>query len=168
MYADSIVGEVYALRISNSSGYFYVGVTKYTARERLLAHIGQVNDGSHSNKRFAQSVGEAGTENIVLEVLERPLLVDRWDCEERWIKKLLREGHPLVNRIHNQIHFDSSGRTIEESREIMRRFLNNPPGPSSEKLRLIYELVYELVNNVYRSYDIYLEMLANGEIEADR
>lgn len=154
--------EIYGLRAHDSGKYFYVGVTCYRASERLTSHLCDVRRGTHSNKHFTNKVLQVGEDNVVLDVLERPLLAVRWQRESFWIKERLAVGDKLVNRIHNDLYIEP-GRNIEDSRVIIREFLDAPPVLRSPKMEEVYKLVYELARSVYDSYTVYSEEYGKNE-----
>lgn len=129
-YSDEEKAVVYGLRESGTDRYFYVGCTKHDPEYRKQAHIAQVLSGWHSNRHFANKVKKIGPGNVVCDILEVTELGGQWGAEKRWIDQLKREGHRLVNRIHNDIGYDVLGMaspTTKAKYEWAKRFISSPP-----------------------------------------
>lgn len=124
---------VYALRDKRKREVFYVGVTAYSADNRLADHLNSVKNGTHLNKHFANKVRKIGAENVECIVLEQPPMAKRWDREREWIERLSKK-HKLTNRIHNGIMYDAlSPEDTAENEKRLRELVSGPKPKSSNK-----------------------------------
>ncbi len=155
------VGFVYGLRRNDSDLYFYVGCSKYPPTDRLAAHVYAVNNGTHSNAHFANTVKKYGADNIVCDTLEVTTAANRFEAERRWIDKLKAEGHRLVNRIHNDVeHRFETYRTYQLPYERWLQLLDivskPPPRKKARYQPLANELHALLCDLVATAYELKL------------
>ena len=135
---------IYALKVKGHSKYFYVGCTGGSYKKRFNDHLSSVKTGHHLNRHFAHKVKKYGAKNIVLEVLEKVYDHQRFDIEKDWIIKLLSDGHPLVNRIHNDIFFATPMTlSIDERIEMTEQIAANKPN---------VDFGYEKTNRIFSDY----------------
>lgn len=87
----------------DSDRYFYIGTTKYTAVKRFEDHLTEVRLGTHSNSHFMNKVRKIGENRVVVDVLQVVNEHERFLIERDYIERMADEGHPLVNRMHNDI-----------------------------------------------------------------
>lgn len=88
---------VYALHTGDHR-YFYVGATRKNSQNRLYQHVSRALEG-HSAPVYVW-MRTVGVRNVQAFDLES--ITDTTACEKIeavWIQRLIREGHPLTNRI---------------------------------------------------------------------
>lgn len=128
------MAEIYGIREQGSELYFYVGSTKYRAADRLSCHLDQVKSGSHANAHFANKVRKIGQERLAVDVLEVTSEQARWAVERGWVERMVREGHPLVNRIYNGLPYGLDARMDDDERRMtpaeFRSVYRRAHGPS--------------------------------------
>lgn len=113
---NEVVG-IYGIR-GTADVYFYIGSTKHPADRRLSQHLHLYSKGKHT-PGFAYCVDSCGIENIEIDLLDVVAEDQREQCEFEWIERLLRQGHPLVNRV----------RSLKQQGRIRRMFYK----PAGEK-----------------------------------
>ncbi len=137
---------IYGLRARNSTQYFYVGCTRESVIERFEQHLYDVKHGFHKNKHFVNKVRKIGFDNIAYDILETVNLSNQFQAERQWIKKLISEGHKLVNRIHNEIHYSlvTERKLTREEYWMWCKFVElPPPSYSSPFLNELSPLIHE-------------------------
>lgn len=151
---------IYGLKVKGHSKYFYVGCTSGRCEKRFTDHLSSVKTGHHLNKHFANKIKKYGAENITLEVLQKTYDINKFDIEKDWIIKLLSEGHPLVNRIHNDIFFCTPmDLSIDERIETTEWIAANKPSVDfgNERTNKIFSDYFDQTVEALRAIGSYLK-----------
>lgn len=90
---------IYKLIDPRTNSIRYVGRTNRTLKERLQSHVGASHNRSSNFERWMFSFYQKNNQPIILPITKaNPKNADK--RERYWIKKLSKEGHPLLNRFH--------------------------------------------------------------------
>jgi hypothetical protein len=94
------MAAIYGIRASADRQYFYIGSTKYEAEKRFGAHMSLVRLGKHHNLHFQNKVKKLNFD-VTVDVIQEVEESEQFDVEEKVIKQYVKDGHKLVNRMHN-------------------------------------------------------------------
>lgn len=157
-YSEEKKAAVYGIRKKDSSAYFYVGCTKHDPLERFENHIYDAIGDRHYNRYFANKIKKYGPENVTFDVLETVRAGEHFDAEKEWIKRLLKAGHKLVNRMHNDVSYSDIVATRRGS------LPDHPPKirHSIPKLEL---LIQDLIDSEFQTIAVLGDYLAGVEYE---
>jgi len=93
---------VYALVNPNTKEIFYVGVTTYKVRARINAHISQSKKRATKKDIIIDELSKVGKRPLCKILSKRKFpnyhRPTMFNMETFWIKRLYKDGHPLVNK----------------------------------------------------------------------
>lgn len=92
---------VYGLRAKDSSDYFYIGCTKRPLSVRFQQHIRDIKARRHLNNHLIHKANKIGLDNIIADVLEETTDADKFEREQYWIDKHIKDGVKLTNIVLN-------------------------------------------------------------------
>jgi len=93
--------NIYGLLNPLTNQYFYVGMTSQELRIRLNCHMNLSNK-IDKKVKVIQSILNYGERPQIILLQVTDTIYGSSDIELFWMKKLLSEGHPLVNKSYNK------------------------------------------------------------------
>lgn len=145
---------IYGLKTKDTD-YFYVGSTKHEPNHRLAQHLYNIRYNYTKNKHFRNKISQLGVENVVVEVIEKVVLDQRFIREYFWIEKIISDGTNLTNIIRS---YDEYVCKFPVSDEILlpddfidkvMGFISSKPSKSSRLLSALDAALMKIIQLVF-------------------
>lgn len=105
--------NIYALRVTGTNSFFYVGLTMMAIEKRLCSHFHESRSGVGSNKDKIGVIvsAEFCIDSILIEHFTSNKRYAR-EREDYWIECFLNDGHPLTNKVRIAEYKESDTKKI--------------------------------------------------------